>query len=89
MSGCATCWATIASFPELYTIFNNYVILFVGPEAFGTYIEVLLSQEPKGIWQWPINWFTSPMMVNKINRLQLEKKRFETIVYKQTNQNLI
>ena len=29
------------------------------------------------------------MMVNKINRLQLEKKRLETIVYKQTNQNLI
>ena len=34
---------------ELHTIFNNYVILFVGPEAFGTYIVVLLSQEPKGI----------------------------------------
>ena len=29
------------------------------------------------------------MMVNKINRLQLENKRLETIVYKQTNRNLI
>ena len=45
-----------------HTNINNSII----DNRFMQYTGVSNSQEYKGIKQWPINWYTSPMMINKI-----------------------